>query len=1231
MRILAVRFRNLNSLFGEWHIDFTRPEYLSDGIFAITGPTGAGKTTVLDAVCLGLYGRTPRLDKVTKGSNEIMSRQAGDCYAEVTFETQKGRYRCHWSQHRARKRPAGELQPARHEVADAASGAVLETGISQVASFIVHVTGMDFERFTRSMLLAQGGFAAFLEAPPDARAPILEQITGTEIYSRISMRVHARRSAERDELERLQAELQGIRVLSTDEEGELRTSLGEKQLHETQRSEQIEGLRRALAWCENIEALERGIAELEGLAKDLGKRAAEFAPQGKRLARSRRALSLEGDYREVAGLRELQLKETQELEDLHSTQPVRDKAREAALNRRQAAEKGLDQARKILRHEAELIRKVRDLDTRLDEQKRQLQERETTRAKTEQQLARYQAAIEQTSQTLQKAEDDLRAVQVSQAQHARDAALMTTLTAIERGFASLSDMEARLVTADKAGAAAAAEAENAAARCRALEDEHAKAREAFEQVQEACAGLADKAARILKGRDLTHWRREAEGQWEREHQLQQTLEIIARLEHTSSEIEEQEQRLAASLTGHQTLLAEISTCGEKKALLEGTTAAMEKQAALLHRIRDLEEERQRLIDGQPCPLCGALDHPYARGNIPEPDQAESGLKDARAALGRLTDNLGMLEARRAGMAAEIRHAEQALDDKRAAREADEVQLTAGLRKLKLAGEPENRARKIGEALAHTQGVIKEISSLIADSEALTRQEKAVHEGREKAREILEGSAGSLQEARHRLDTAGREQARLTREAQALAREADRARLAALRDVEPFGIRELGADIGTILKDLTARRDAWKAGLEVQASLEVRIHDLQTGLTRDRALLEKLEGDLKEQLGDLDKLKVQHTLLNTERFRLYADKNTDQEELRLTQSVDQALRTYETEREAHAKLEQELSVLKERAASLEGRTLKRSAGLDQADQRLKAKLLKAGFEDEGDYLCARIPEEEHENLTRQEQALISEKTQLEARRRDKQATLEANLQKQLTDLPPETLREELLAAEADLKQTRTDIGGLLAVLKENAGHQERLQERITAVAAQKDSCAQWDDLHQLIGSADGKKFRNFAQGLTFEMLIAHANRQLCRMSDRYLLIHDATRPLELNVIDNYQAGEIRSTKNLSGGEGFIVSLALALGLSQMASRKVRVDSLFLDEGFGTLDEDALEDALETLAGLRQDGKLIGVISHVSALKERIGTQIQVIPQTGGRSTLAGPGCLRIREPSPSGSR
>jgi exonuclease SbcC len=150
---------------------------------------------------------------------------------------------------------------------------------------------------------------------------------------------------------------------------------------------------------------------------------------------------------------------------------------------------------------------------------------------------------------------------------------------------------------------------------------------------------------------------------------------------------------------------------------------------------------------------------------------------------------------------------------------------------------------------------------------------------------------------------------------------------------------------------------------------------------------------------------------------------------------------------------------------------------------------------------------------------------------------------------------------------------------------------------------------------------FAQGLTFEVMISHANRQLRKMSDRYILLRDPKEPLALLVIDNYQAGEIRSTRNLSGGESFLVSLALALGLSAMASHNVRVDSLFLDEGFGALDEEALDVALQTLAELQQDGKLIGVISHVPMLKDRIDLRIQVLPGPGGCSRLVGPGCAQ----------
>ena len=225
---------------------------------------------------------------------------------------------------------------------------------------------------------------------------------------------------------------------------------------------------------------------------------------------------------------------------------------------------------------------------------------------------------------------------------------------------------------------------------------------------------------------------------------------------------------------------------------------------------------------------------------------------------------------------------------------------------------------------------------------------------------------------------------------------------------------------------------------------------------------------------------------------------------------------------------------------------------------------------------------------------------------------------MTDQPLALLKIEQEQLVTKLNILKQEIGAIRQKLADNEDIRLKQQSRVQQIDAQKRECVRWNTLHELIGSADGKKYRNFAQGLTFEMMIGHANRQLQKMTDRYLLIRDEAQPLELNVVDNYQAGETRSTKNLSGGESFIVSLSLALGLSQMASKNVRVDSLFLDEGFGTLDEEALDTALETLAGLQQEGKLIGVISHVQVLKERISTQIQISPTSGGRSTISGPG-------------
>ncbi|PKN32893.1 MAG: chromosome segregation protein SMC [Deltaproteobacteria bacterium HGW-Deltaproteobacteria-19] len=1223
MRILGVHFKNLNSLAGEWQGDFTHPNYSSDGIFAITGPTGSGKTTIMDAICLGLYGRTPRLERVTKNSNEIMSRQTGECFAEVTFETRKGRYRSHWSQRRARRRADGELQPAKHEVADAESGAVLESKINETNAFIENATGMDFGRFTRSMLLAQGGFDVFLQAPPSERAPILEQITGTGIYSLISMEVHKRRVEEDKKLETLQAGLKGIRVLSEDDEKGLRIVLEENQAREGILDGRLKEMNGALAWLDGIRSLEKERTELEGQRNDLDRRRQEFEPESGRLEKARKALVLEAEYTAVAGLRTLQVQDTKELDSTAAVIPGKQKAVDRALEARQTAETLLNEIRRRQAAEAEVIRSVRDLDARLGEQKKQLEEKTKAIVESETQAGSYRSRIAAMKEEWKDADATLKIVEEYRTTHAADASLPADLNAIEKGFASLRGCTRKYQKVMEDLAGAMTKRESVLGAFDKAETGHEKIRLATEKKQEELKTLTDGIVAALEDRDISLWRDEMGRLKDREHNLMQVKEIIERMEGAREAADTLGKRLDALRGDHARLSEEIKAAREKKDFQENDITALETQVALLNRIRDLEEERKRLEDGKPCPLCGATDHPYARGNVPALNEAEAALKKAKQACRKTSKSLSDLETALARTKAEMGHVEKELAEKQEALGADEKRCAEVLLKLGMEVPPEERSEKVRDMIAGTQANLARIFKIVSSAEELGKKEKAARADLEKSREKFEHAAKALQEARHQVETTTLDHERLKEEAGVLAEEVKALRISILKDIERYGIAEISADeLDSILKKLTVRRDDWRAKEEEKQELERKVGERKADIEKDGALLTHLEKDLEGKRMNCDALKAEHEALGVSRRDLFGDKDANNEERLLSDAVDQAAKTFEKARDEHGKAEQEVGSLKEKIVSLQEKKGKRASELAEVERSLAERIKTAGFAGEAEYLSSRLAEEEREILAGRENSLNREKTELEARWKDKTERLASEREKNLTDQSGEELKEGIGTCNAELKQTRLDRGGVLKTLEENEKFKEEQQDRLKIIEAQGKECARWAGLHDLIGSADGKKFRNFAQGLTFEMMIAHANRQLGKMTDRYLLVRDTSTPLELNVVDNYQAGETRSTKNLSGGESFIVSLALALGLSHMASRNVPVDSLFLDEGFGTLDEDALETALETLAGLKQDGKLIGVISHVTALKERIGTQIQIIPETGGRSILSGPGCRRI---------
>jgi exonuclease SbcC len=196
----------------------------------------------------------------------------------------------------------------------------------------------------------------------------------------------------------------------------------------------------------------------------------------------------------------------------------------------------------------------------------------------------------------------------------------------------------------------------------------------------------------------------------------------------------------------------------------------------------------------------------------------------------------------------------------------------------------------------------------------------------------------------------------------------------------------------------------------------------------------------------------------------------------------------------------------------------------------------------------------------------------------------------------------------------EVGALNQQLKDNDARRESGEAISQQIEDQRIVYNRWASMNELIGSHDGSKFRKFAQGLTLQKLVQLANVHLENLYGRYFIIKRAGEDLELDIVDTYQADNVRSMMTLSGGESFLVSLALALGLSDLAGRNANIRSLFIDEGFGTLDEQTLDLAISTLENLQAKGKTIGVISHVKELKERIPTQVRVLKKGGGTSIV-----------------
>jgi exonuclease SbcC len=1215
MRILTLRFKNLNSLTGEWYIDFTHPAYQDTGIFAITGATGAGKSTILDALCLALYGQTPRLGKISKSSNEIMSRQYGECFAEIEFTTTKGTYRCRWGQHRSRKKAKGDLQSPQHEIVDTKDDRVIAHKIKDVLQTVEDVSGMNFDRFTRSMLLAQGGFAAFLQAKPDERAPLLEQITGTKIYSDISKKVHERKTTEANTLAKLEHALAGIHLLSNEDKTAKKTELQQqkaasKTLHDTKKNQE-----QTIEWHKTLSKLESQLNTLTQQQESYQQRYTAAQPQRRQLKHAIAAEQLADDYQQLKITRQQTEQDKQEQIE-NKTQRVQldthyQKQQQCLIQTQQAYEAHKTAEQKF----QQTLIEVRELDTRiafLTEQHKKIVQKHQNTCNKQQQL---QLEQQQLTQAKKNHQDDQQRSQKYLQQHPEDETLIEHLASITLQLEQLQTQ--REQTQQSQQSLTHTEKKHALhQQTLATAQQQATQSEAHvTQQQQTYATLQTKLAQHLENQSLSLWQK----QYITNEKAQLTWQTLATAISQALQLQTEIKQLQ---TTQQSSQQQLDTLLQQQAQQQTTVQTqtrlidqLNEKQSLQRTLKSLTEHRNALINNEPCPLCGALEHPYHTGDLPAHDVTQQQLSKEKALLKQYQQQQQTNLKEHSQTEEKIKQITQRLNEK----QAKLTTVTASIKHEQL---PKQSQEQLTFCQQQQQQLSKEnkvLAEKTQQAEALENKLQQQKTDNDHAKETLQQHQRALQENQHQQHVLQSEITRLHTEHQQQTTTENALTQQLQNTLQHYGV-SLNDDLTVIKNSLKERQHRWKTANEKQQSLEKQQHALyrqDAQLTTQHTSLQEQHDELATNLSD-----SQHQLdtLQQQRHHCFADKDPAQEAAQMKQIGENIQREYQILHTAAAKLEQQQQTKQKQQQRLKETLILHEQQQTKAHTHFQQKLSQTLFDDEAHYLLACIEKQQRQQLQQEENARNEEKIRLDTLHKDLNQRYQQEQQRNITQQPLETLEEDLQQLNKALIIIERDIGAINEQLNADKTLSQTHAAQQMLIDVQKKEGRRWNTLHQLIGSADGKKFRNFAQGLTFEIMIVHANQQLQKMHDRYLLIHNGKAPLELNIIDNYQAGEERSIKNLSGGESFIVSLALALGLSQMASNQISIDSLFLDEGFGTLDEETLETALEALAKLHQDNKLIGVISHVASLKERIPTQIHIEPDNKGHSRLSGPGII-----------